>query len=90
MLLLSGDRHISEFSKLEMEGLGYPLWDFTSSGLTHSYSSFKEEPNKLRVGDVVSSLSYGLIHFDFSTGEVTMQMRGESDVLIQEFSQSYN
>ncbi|MEO1023034.1 MAG: alkaline phosphatase D family protein [Bacteroidota bacterium] len=90
VLLLSGDRHISEFSKLEMEGLEYPLWDFTSSGLTHSYSSFKEEPNQLRVGDVVSSLSYGLLHFDFDAGQVIMQMRGESDVLIQEFTQIYN
>jgi len=34
VMILSGDRHISEFSKTKIEGVSYPLIDFTSSGLT--------------------------------------------------------
>ena len=41
VILLSGDRHISEFSKMQVKGLSYPLIDFTSSGLTHSYTSYQ-------------------------------------------------
>ncbi|MEO9569955.1 MAG: alkaline phosphatase D family protein [Polaribacter sp.] len=40
-LLLSGDRHISEFSKIKFKNLSYPLIDFTSSGLTHSYTEYR-------------------------------------------------
>jgi len=36
VMILSGDRHISEFSKSTPDGLDYPLIDFTSSGLTHA------------------------------------------------------
>jgi alkaline phosphatase D len=43
VLLLSGDRHISEFSKTSVANLSFPLIDFTSSGLTHSYQSFSSE-----------------------------------------------
>ncbi|MCH7524567.1 MAG: alkaline phosphatase family protein [Bacteroidetes bacterium] len=88
-IILSGDRHLSEFSKMETDDLSYPLIDFTSSGLTHSYSSFKGEPNKFRVGKVVSEKSFGILKFDFLKNKVTLQMRGENNVLQQEFIQQY-
>ena len=40
VILLSGDRHIAEISMDKVKNLDYPIIDFTSSGLTHSYSSF--------------------------------------------------
>jgi alkaline phosphatase D len=89
VLLLSGDRHISEFSKLELDGLNYPLIDFTSSGLTHAYSNFTGEPNANRVGDVVYEISFGLLKFDFETHTIHMEMRGENDVKLQELTQTY-
>lgn len=88
-IILSGDRHLSEFSKKEENGLAYPLIDFTSSGLTHSYSNFQGEPNKFRVGKVVSEKSFGILKFDFLKNKVTMQMRGENNILQQELIQSY-
>src|SRR5690606_31116833 len=42
--IISGDRHISEFSKTQIDGMNSPLVDFTSSGLTHVYSGFSGEP----------------------------------------------
>jgi alkaline phosphatase D len=88
-IILSGDRHLSEFSRNKIDSLSYPLIDFTSSGMTHSYSSFQGEPNKFRVGEVVFQKSFGILKFNLKTKTVTMQMRGENNTLQQEFIQSY-
>lgn len=88
-IILSGDRHISEFSKKEVDSLAYPIIDFTSSGLTHSYVNFKGEPNQYRIEDVVFEKSFGILKFDFDKLTVTMQMRGEDNVLQQELIQPY-
>ena len=89
VIILSGDRHISEFSKTSIEGLDYPLIDFTSSGMTHSYSSFEGEPNEFRHGEVISDLSFGLLKFNFKTKTVVMEMRGENNLVQQGLIQIY-
>lgn len=88
-ILLSGDRHISDFSKKEVDGLNYPLIDFTSSGLTHSATMNKGEPNKYRIGNLVNQLSYGLITIDLSTKETLFEMRGVNDSIQQKHLQKY-
>jgi len=90
VLLISGDRHISEFSSTNIKGLPFPLVDFTSSGLTHSFTGFKGEENPERIGKVVSKLSFGILKFDFKAKKITMQMRGIGNKLQQEHIQSYN
>ncbi|WP_318311340.1 alkaline phosphatase D family protein [Flagellimonas crocea] len=89
VMLLSGDRHISEFSRDNISGLSYPLVDFTSSGLTHSYSSFSGEANRYRVGDVVSDKSYGIINLYFESQTAEFKMMGDNGIIIQELKQSY-
>jgi alkaline phosphatase D len=89
VLLLSGDRHISEFSKTAVAKLSFPLIDFTSSGLTHAYKGFTNETNKYRVQNVVSEISFGVLKFDFDTHKITMQMRGKDNKLLQELFQVY-
>ena len=88
-IILSGDRHISEISKKEIKDLKYPLIDFTSSGLTHSYTGFTAESNKYRVSNVVSKKSFGLLKFDFKNSKVNMEMRGENNKLYEAFIQKY-
>ncbi|TPN85304.1 alkaline phosphatase D family protein [Aquimarina algicola] len=88
-IVLSGDRHISEFSTTQIKGLKYPLIDFTSSGLTHSYSDYKGESNKYRVGNVVSVPSFGVLYFDFDSNTVTMQMKGQKNIVLQELEKQY-
>jgi len=81
LIILSGDRHISEFSSQKLETYGYPIFDFTSSGLTHAYTKFSKEANTDRVGKVVAQESYGLLKYDFDNNLVTMEMRNEDSVL---------
>lgn len=89
VLILSGDRHISEFSRTKVEKLEYPLIDFTSSGLTHAYSKFSGEPNPYRVGEVVSTESFGLLQFDFKANKVHCKILADNGQLLGELQQSY-
>ncbi len=89
VLVLSGDRHISEFSKTTLEGLNYPLIDFTSSGLTHAYSKFTVEPNKYRTGKVISTESYGLLKIDLKSKKVIFRMLGDENIVLESLEQSY-
>lgn len=89
VMLLSGDRHISEFSRAKVAGLGYALIDFTSSGLTHAYSKFDGEPNPFRVGEVVKTESFGILEFDFEKNSVTFSMRGNEGEIMGILVQRY-
>lgn len=89
VIILSGDRHISEFSKTDVPNLGYPLVDFTSSGLTHSYEDFSGEPNPFRVGEVTYEPSFGLLRLDSHVGMATMQILTENGKVLQELKQRY-
>lgn len=89
IIFLSGDRHIAEISSKEIEGLDFPLIDMTSSGMTHSYDSFKGEPNPYRITDVVPYKNFGILKFDFEKNKVTMEIRGEENVLYQAIEQKY-
>lgn len=88
-LILSGDRHISEISKKNIDGLNYPLIDFTSSGMTHSYTGFKGEPNEYRIIDVISEKSFGLLSLDFKLNTVKMEIRGENNEILKSYTQKY-
>ena len=88
-IILSGDRHLSEFSKKEIQNLNYPLIDFTSSGLTHSYSNYSGESNKFRVGNVVSEKSFGLLKLDLKTNIVLFEIRGKNNAILETYTHNY-
>ena len=88
-LFLSGDRHIAEFSSRKLDNLGYPLVDFTASGMTHSYESYSGEPNKYRVSEVVSDKNFGLLLFDLDDNRIRMEIRSEKNETLQAYSQKY-
>lgn len=89
VIILSGDRHIAEISAKKIPNISYPLIDITASGMTHSYTSFKGEPNEYRISNVVSVKNFGLLKFNFIKNTVTMEIRGENNVLLESFSQQY-
>jgi alkaline phosphatase D len=79
VIVLSGDRHWAEISRLEKTPAGYPLYDVTSSGLTEQASLMKEE-NRSRVGAVFIGHNFGGIRIDWSKEDpwVTLAIHGEN------------
>jgi alkaline phosphatase D len=90
LMVLSGDRHMSEVSKMDLQGLPYPLYDFTSSGLTHTRTSDKE-PNKFRVGDMMVKKNFGLLKIRWEGPKpiVTLETRGDKNELYQQLIVKY-
>ena len=90
LLILSGDRHMTEVSKMEMQGFPYPLYDFTASGLTHIRSG-TSEPNKYRVGQMIVKRNFGILKIYWVNDKpvVTMQARGPKNELYQEIVVKY-
>jgi alkaline phosphatase D len=90
LLILSGDRHMTEVSKMDLQGLPYPLYDFTSSGMTHIRSG-TSEPNKFRVGDMIVKKNFGVLKIYWVNDRpvVTMQSRGPKNELYQEITVKY-
>lgn len=89
ILILSGDRHHAEVSVNQVTGLDDPLVDFTSSGLTHTWPGTPMDTNPYRVGEGTKELNFGVLYFDFENEKVTYQIRGENNILYQEFIQQY-
>jgi alkaline phosphatase D len=90
LLILSGDRHMAEISKIQLEGLTYPLYDFTSSGMTHIRSA-GPETNKFRVGEMIFKKNFGLLRIRWE-GEkpvVTMEVRGQQNEKFMEETVRY-
>jgi alkaline phosphatase D len=87
--ILSGDRHIALFSTKKVAQLPYPLVDFTSSGLTHTYTNFSGEENPYLEGEVVKDLNFGILKFDFNTHSVQMEIRGKENKLLGQYIQKY-
>ncbi|WP_426490787.1 alkaline phosphatase D family protein [Hymenobacter sp. 102] len=63
VLLISGDRHIGEISRVPVAGLKRPVYEITSSGLTHPATHNTSEPNQYRVGPLVNQKHYALFQF---------------------------
>jgi alkaline phosphatase D len=72
-IILSGDRHLGEISKLDGSSLPYPLYEVTSSGLTHHVdffyhlrTFFSPEKNRYRVENPFYRKNFGVIDIDLS------------------------
>jgi alkaline phosphatase D len=78
VLFISGDRHIAEFSKFALPAVSNPIYEFTSSGMTHTWSKVWEESNRFREGNLVIQRTFGLIRVDWigNSPRVTMQIKG--------------
>ncbi len=83
-LLLSGDRHIAEISRIELPQLPYPLFEVTSSGLTHSYEEVGEELNRYRISELVNVKNFGLLKIDWRQEhlQIQVEIRGVENGLL--------
>lgn len=85
VIILSGDRHISELS-LKKIGNNKSLIDFTSSGLNNAYADFPGEINPYRISKVIHENSYGLVKLNFKNKMVNFEMWGENKTLLHSYS----
>lgn len=67
VVLLSGDRHLAEISRLDADVAGYPLYEVTSSGLNRGGGGRDDEPNRHRLGENFRQNNYGLVTIDWDT-----------------------
>ncbi len=78
VVMLSGDRHMAEISKLTAQesGLDFDLLEMTSSGLTHAGAP--NDPNKYRVpGSFANVVNFGTLDIDWTNKipKVTLTIR---------------
>ena len=87
-LLISGDRHIAEVSALQLEGMSKPLYDFTSSGITHTWKRINTEANKHRKGELIIKRNFGVIRIDWNDQnqpKITLEVRGlDNELFLQQ------
>lgn len=74
IIIISGDRHIAEVSKMEIKGNKNMLYDITSSGLTHTWGQQWEEENPFRISDLYIAKNFGVLHFNRAEGVVHVQV----------------
>lgn len=77
-LLISGDRHIAELSKYQPEGLDYPIYEMTASGLTHTWAIARNEPNQYRVGEMIYKKNFSVLNIDWEKENpvLTVEIKG--------------
>ena len=74
MTLYTGDRHIGGLYREANASLPYPVYELTSSGVTHPWTTAAAEgPNRL--GPLVTVQHYGLVDIDFAARTVTLALR---------------
>lgn len=87
IVCVSGDRHLAELSMMD-PGIGYPLYDVTSSGLTEASQKWRKlEVNRHRVATMNWGNNFGLITIDWAQDDpqIRLQIRdGAGEVTLQE------
>jgi len=92
VLFISGDRHLGEISRMTIPPMPQPVYDITSSGMTHHatnslFYNFNRETNHARCGQNFVDLNFGLITFDWDAAPRTalLQIRDANNMVrIQE------
>lgn len=90
-IFLTGDRHLAEISRLEVPGVPQPVYDLTSSGMTHTVRSniiynFAREENRHRVGENFRELNFGFVEIDWEATPATiaLQIRNAENAVVRE------
>lgn len=70
IFFISGDVHLADLNVRNPEGI-YPLYDFSSSGLTHKEA--EEYPSIYRVWEPYLDLNFGMIRIDWDSSPVKIR-----------------
>ena len=80
VILLSGDQHVAELAWLKEGPLGYPLYDFTSSGLNQATSRpqiFSDSSFRLELVPKINN--YGMIEIDWKQKDPEIRLIAKSE-----------
>ncbi len=80
-IILTGDRHLSEVSKINWQG--QDIYDITASGLTHSFSG-NQEYNSHRVGQLLTDESFSTMTIDWSKKSATVDQYSTNGELLNQ------
>lgn len=77
LVFVSGDRHFAELSVMD-GGVGYPMYDLTTSGLTNTARDGHKAPNNKRVGEAFNGVNFGTVTIDLDADEpdLVLEIRG--------------
>lgn len=74
VFFLSGDVHFSELTKTQPTGW-YPIYDVTSSGITHHEDKVSALNNSIRVGNGYQYVNFGFIDIDWNASPVSIKFQ---------------
>jgi alkaline phosphatase D len=89
IVVLSGDRHIGAIYREASALLPQPLYELTSSGVTHPSSRIDEATPK-RIGALVNALHYGVVEIDFAARRLTLSLRGVDRRVLREHAVAFD
>lgn len=76
VVVVSGDRHRGEISRLDLPGHGnVPLFDLTTSSLNRPFPN--DEPNRYRLGRLVVEPNFGVVRVDWTQNLVSLELVDE-------------
>lgn len=85
IIFLSGDIHCAEMMQNLSSDLNYPLYEFTSSGMTHAHSSPKINSNKYKIQKPFCALNFGLITINWNSPiAIKIEIKDIQNYTIQE------
>ncbi len=82
VLFLTGERHYGALY-LDSTSGPYPLYEMTSSGLTHAWAKARE-PGPNRLGELVTENHFGLIDIDWTERKLKLIIQNESGVNVRQ------
>lgn len=74
VLFVSGDRHMAEISRQEVDTVGYPLYDLTSSSLNSAFG-YSNDHNRHRLGAPYHETNFGTLQIDWQGDDTVIQLR---------------
>ena len=74
VFFLSGDVHFAELTKTQPAGM-YPIYDVTSSGITHHEDKVAATNNSIRVGNGWQYINFGYLDIDWNASPVTIKLQ---------------
>lgn len=92
LVFLTGDRHISEVSKMEIAGYPFPLYDITSSSLTTPWGEPSPEENQYRVDSIIYDRNFTVMEITWSESKPILDVKfvGEENKAIKKFNLDFS